>query len=304
MKPVFLLAEAKNELREARSWYDEQRIGLASGAKCGPVGRLGSPQRVPAAFAMKIPLVRGLIERRILVNYRVRPEVLAGMLPPPFQPKLVAGWGMVGICLIRLSQVRPAWLGAGWGLSSENAAHRAAVEWGLPGDRHEGVYVWRRDTNSWLNALAGGRVFPGIHRHATFRVSEGAERYEVGMRSDDGLMEVRVRGRRAEVWPTDSVFASLAEASAFFEAGSVGYSATDEATRFQGLELRCKQWKAEALEMEAVASSYFDDAAAFPAGSIEFDCALLMRGIEHEWQGRQDLCCGHASRQLQACTAG
>ena len=43
--------------------------------------------------------------------------------------------------------------------------------------------------------------------------------------------------------------------------------------------------------MSAVRSSYFDDHSVFPAGSIEFDCALLMRGIEHEWHGKSDLCC-------------
>ncbi len=26
-------------------------------------------------------------------------------------------------------------------------------------------------------------------------------------------------------------------------------------------------------------------------GSVEFDCALLMREIDHEWHGREDLCC-------------
>ena len=41
--------------------------------------------------------------------------------------------------------------------------------------------------------------------------------------------------------------------------------------------------------MSAVQSSYFDDRAVFPAGSIEFDCALLMRGIEHEWHSEADL---------------
>jgi hypothetical protein len=31
-------------------------------------------------------------------------------------------------------------------------------------------------------------------------------------------------------------------------------------------------------------SSFFDDRNRFPAGSIEFDSALLMRGIKHEWR--------------------
>ena len=59
-----------------------------------------------------------------------------------------------------------------------------------------------------------------------------------------------------------------------------------------------QRWKVEPLAMSSVRSSYFDDATVFPAGSIEFDCALLMRGIEHEWHSRSDLCCS-AAKELK-----
>lgn len=36
-------------------------------------------------------------------------------------------------------------------------------------------------------------------------------------------------------------------------------------------------------------SSFFEDAASFPAGTIQFDCALLMRDIPHEWHSEPDL---------------
>jgi hypothetical protein len=100
-----------------------------------------------------------------------------------------------------------------------------------------------------------------------------------------------VRGRRTDKLPASSVFQSLEEISAFFQAGSLGYSATPDPSRFQGLELRCLDWRVEPLEVEEVRSSFFEDESYFPKGSIEFDCALLMRGIEHEWHGRADLCC-------------
>src|SRR5258708_1309873 len=79
--------------------------------------------------AMKIPIIRGVMDRRILVNYRVDPSVLALLLPATFRPKVVHGVGMVGICLIRLKKVRPAFFPSWLGISSENAAHRTAVEW-------------------------------------------------------------------------------------------------------------------------------------------------------------------------------
>ena len=45
------------------------------------------------------PIIRGIIDRRILVNFRVDADVLARMLPKPFRPKLVHGMGMAGVCL-------------------------------------------------------------------------------------------------------------------------------------------------------------------------------------------------------------
>ena len=47
---------------------------------------------------MQAPVVQGLIRRRILVNFRVDPEVIQGQLPPAFHPKLVGGWAIAGIC--------------------------------------------------------------------------------------------------------------------------------------------------------------------------------------------------------------
>jgi uncharacterized protein YqjF (DUF2071 family) len=244
--------------------------------------------------AMKLPVVRGVIDRRILVNYHVDPSAVAPLLPAPFRPKVIHGVGMVGICLIRLKSVRPDFLPSSLGVSSENAAHRTAVEWDENGEIREGVYIRRRDTNSWLNSLAGGRLFPGLHYHARFAVTESANRFEVALRSDDGVTHMSVRGRRADQLPPSSLFPSLEDASAFIQAGSLGYSATPDPSRFQGLELRCSNWQVEPLEVEEVRSSFFEDVSLFPKGSIEFDCALLMRDVEHAWHSRTDLCCAAA----------
>ena len=46
----------------------------------------------------------------------------------------------------------------------------------------------------------------------------------------------------------------------------------------------------ESLAVDRIESSFFEDSKLFPAGSVEFDCALLMRNIDHEWHGRPTLC--------------
>jgi hypothetical protein len=240
---------------------------------------------------MRLPVIKGVIDRRILVNYRIEPAAISAILPPPFRPKLIRGYAIGGICLIRLKQIRPKFLPPVLGVGSENAAHRIAVQWTEGKEERQGVYIPRRDTSSRLNALGGGRLFPGEHHHARFAVDESNGKLSVSVASDDGQTQLAVSARPAEDLPLDSIFNSIAEASVFFEQGSLGYSRTRDAGRFDGLELRCQAWKVTPLEVERVQSSFFDDATAFPPESIEFDCALLMRGIAHEWHSREDLCC-------------
>ena len=238
---------------------------------------------------MQVPVIQGVIDRRILVNYRIDPEVLARILPPPFEPKLINGYGIAGICLIRLKDTRPRYLPSFVGLSSENAAHRIAVQWLSNGRRHEGVYIPRRDTSSPLNTLIGGRLFPGIHHQARFDIDEYEQHYRVALSSDDGGLSLVVEADVTTSLPATSVFESIEEASEFFEAGSLGYSPT-RSNEFDGLELRVFDWKVAPLAVSQVHSSFFEDDRLFPAGSTEFDCALLMKEINHEWHARESLC--------------
>lgn len=245
---------------------------------------------------LRLPRLKGRIGRRLLVNYRADPEVVARLLPAPFRPKLYQGLAIVGICLIRLEEERPAFAPRWLGVRSENAAHRFAVEWEQDGQLVEGVYIPRRDTGSRFNAWAGGRVFPGHHHWADFQVQEGAERMSIALESEDGITRVAVSGRRADRLNEGSIFGSLEEASAFFEAGRIGYSATPDPTLLNGVSLHCRQWQVTPLDVDSVQSSFFEDSSRFPSGSIRFDCALLMENIEHEWLGERDLCCLPADR--------
>jgi hypothetical protein len=140
-----------------------------------------------------------------------------------------------------------------------------------------------------VNHLAGGRLVAGEHQRARFTVRESSDRIELSMQSDDRQVSVRVRGRPGGGLPGTSCFLSLAEASGFFEPGSIGYSVTRDARRLDGIELRTHSWSVEPLQVEEVHSTYFFDEARFPPGSVAFDCALVMRNIGHEWHGAEDL---------------
>lgn len=239
---------------------------------------------------MRIPTIQGMIKRRLLLNFRADPVVVQRLLPGPFRPKMHRGLAIVGVCLIRLEQVRPAGWPAVLGLASENAAHRFAVEWAAADDgRREGVYIPRRDTGSRLNQFAGGRLFPGEHHAARFVVADANGQIDFAMQSWDDAITVRVKGGPAGALPASSCFSSLLEASAFFEGGSLGYSATRDIHRLDGLRLNTLAWRVQALEVSEVFSSYFADHSRFPAGAIELDHALIMRDIPHEWHQAADM---------------
>src|SRR5439155_18121683 len=129
------------------------------------------------------------------------------------------------------------------GLSSENAAHRIAVRWqGENGQAQEGVFIPRRDTNSFLNHAVGGRLFPGEHHHADFHVTNSSDRIDFDMKSRDGPVAVQLRGRLAKSLSPSSKFTTLADASNFFEPGSLGYSVTRDQNRLDGIQLKTKTW--------------------------------------------------------------
>ncbi len=233
---------------------------------------------------MKIPTLQGIIKRRILVNYRVEPSVIQKVLPKGFCPKLHKGKAIAGICLIRLEHIRPKFTPEFVGISSENAAHRIAVLWeDDTGETREGVYIPRRDTNSFISAAVGGTLFPGEHHKANFTVEEVENNIDFAMRSKDKIVSVQLKGQISENLPKNSMFSSLPEASKFFETGSLGYSATSDARHLDGIVLQTKEWKVDALELEFVHSSFYTDESIFPKDSIEFDHALIMQNIAHEW---------------------
>ncbi len=240
---------------------------------------------------MRIPTIQGVIDRRVLVNFTVDPEVIKKVIPTPFRPKIYKGKAIAGICLIRLKQIRPKGSPSYIGVSSENAAHRIAVEWTENDEVKEGVFIPRRDTSSILNSIAGGRIFPGKHFHSKFDVREEQGHYHVAFKSSDGTA-ISVDGEKTEELDTNSIFKTLQEASDFFEGGGVGYSPSGN--KYDGLQLKTFNWKVEPMKVTAVYSSFFEDKSIFPKGSVEFDNALLMHQIKHEWHSVGSLCepCG------------
>jgi len=240
---------------------------------------------------IKLPKIKGIIDRRILINYKIEVEYLIDYLPKPFEPIEIEGYGIAGICLIRLKNIRPSMLPSFVGINSENGAHRIAVKWKEGNEYKEGVYIPRRDTSSKLNALVGGRIFPGEHHFSQFNVVEEKEKYDVEIKNEDGTY-LRILANKTNEYPKSSLFNNLESVSEFFEKGSIGYS-PNKKNYFDCLELKTYSWKVQPLNVISVTSSFFDDENIFPKNSVNFDNALLMENIEHEWNMKEGKSAGH-----------
>jgi Uncharacterized conserved protein (COG2071) len=230
-------------------------------------------------------ITRGInctIERRLLVNYRIEPDVLATHLPSPFRPQVVSGWGVGGVCFLRLRGVRPAGAPAGLGLTSENVAHRFAVEWDDVHGRRVGVYVPRRDTGSRLASWSGGRLFPGLYHPARFGSHDLGSSLSIDVTSNDGEVRLSVSAQAAASLG-GQLFKSIEDAAHFFREGALGYSPAGNADYFEGVRLVSSCWDVSPVSVQHMASSLFDNDRLFPGGTCTLDSALVMRNLPVRW---------------------
>jgi uncharacterized protein YqjF (DUF2071 family) len=236
-----------------------------------------------------LPVLKGLIARRVLPNFRADAHIVQSMLPRPFVVDTCQGAAIVGVCLIRLEQLRPKGLPSQVGIASENVAHRVAVRYPINGEMRPGVFIWRRETNQMLVQRFGGRLFPGVHHGATFLTQEDEHGIRMDVKSDDGESDVSFSASYGQDWTPTAAFKTLQEASGFFQQGGHGFSHTRSGDTVEGMELRTLQWFLRPLTVELKRVAFYGNSSRFPAGSVEFDCGLIMRSVPHEWHEIREL---------------
>lgn len=230
-----------------------------------------------------LPKLQGLIARRVLLNFRADIDTVQALLPKPFEVEPHQGRAIVGVCLIRLEELRPKGFPTGLGMASENMAHRVAVRYPVGGRMETGVFIWRRETDQQLVQMFGGRLFPGVHQSAGFHVQENEDGISMEVTSADGETDVSFSASNGPAWQPTSAFKDLEEASEFFAHGDCGFSCTRNGGSVEGMQLKILKWSPQPLKVELIKSAFYSNPNRFPAGSIEFDCGLIMRAVPHEW---------------------
>jgi len=140
--------------------------------------------------------VVGTIRHRLLVNQIADPAEVSSHLPDGIRPHVVpdSGGVIVGCCLIAIDSIRPWPAPAAVGTSIRAAAHRISVDVGPVASPTRAVYVPCRHTDGILPGMAGGRVYPGVHRRAEIEVAVDAGKVAWSVKGRETRTQASERG--------------------------------------------------------------------------------------------------------------
>ena len=223
----------------------------------------------------------GTMARRMLVNWRIEPEAARRVLPGVVRPKLVDGYAIAGLCLVRLERMRLAYWPPWIGLASENVAARMGIEWDSPTGLRQGVLIFRRDTASRSNAFFGPHFGYGVHSPAAISVNTAPGRIDIAMASGDGFHTADLSASDAPAIMPGSLFGTLEQAATFFRGGECGYSPTDRPGHWHGVGLRLGRWDLVPMAIRRARSSWIES---WFGAAATLDSAFIMRNIEHTWR--------------------
>ena len=225
------------------------------------------------------PAVRGVVERRLLVNYRVGLGTLETVLSGPFRGREVgeSGMGIGSICITKVENARPRFAPGFLGIPVETATHRIYAR--VEGSGEHCVYVPRRDVSSGFHAFVMGSLLPTEFSQGEFRteVKGGEQKIQIDC-GNEVVGVVFDEAERDEV-DEDSVFYSLESASVFLCEGGVEYSLSGDV--YSGVEPCPGEQDLNPVDVEDERSSYFGKMGG------EFDSAFRMEEMEHVWQPRR-----------------
>ena len=223
--------------------------------------------------------VCGVVERRLLVNYRVELDVLDTVLTDPLRGREVGdtGKGVGSVCITRVEDTRPGFLPESLGVTVEMATHRvyARVEDG--GDHC--VYVPWRGVSSRFHALVLSSLLPTDFDSADFLTEDRDGARQVRVDWDSDVAGVVFRDTDRDTVDDDSVFYSVESASTFLCEAGVEYAMTGDV--YTGVETCPDRTDLKPVEISDERSSYFGKLGG------EFDSAFGMTDVELAWEPRR-----------------
>jgi hypothetical protein len=223
-------------------------------------------------------LARRPVRSRVLAIYHGNPAALAERLPASVRPRLVHGRALVVLCYTRLGTLGSRFL-PHRGACSNHLAYRVLVERERRGALQPETWVARRETSSRLGAGLGERLFGKEHGRATFAIEEQDRTFTLCVSSGRGE-ELYLRAEPAP-GSESRLFPGGREVQALLRASGDVHPADFLVPEADAIDAR-GELAPEPLIVHEIRSTFLDDPATFPEGTLEFDSAwrLVDRRLE------------------------
>lgn len=226
----------------------------------------------------------GILEDAVLLNFRTDIHVLNRILPPPFVPRLVDGYGLVGILMFKMRDLACE---KNLGLPSPPSDHvlyRVAVSWQHGMRTHHGMYLLRHEVNTRLNVRQRRKgLFPVAASPIRWHKTPGSEMFGWTLNTHNQT-RLKVRARLATAFPPGSVFDTLDQASLFFQKERAAIAPRFQQSIFAHTRFLPLNWKVKPLFIEALHTDMDQLGSLFPKEQIYFDSGLIWPRILCKWQ--------------------
>jgi hypothetical protein len=226
-----------------------------------------------------VRVLDGVLARRLLLHYRVEPELARGLVKPPLAPRIRGGKAVAGVSLIHLEELGPPALRP-LGLELEAMVHWLAVE---GRGAHPGFAILRRDTDSRLVAALGRPLFRAPHHLARFTVEEDPRRIKLRATTAGGAGDLEVAVEFGAAFRPTQSFVSLADAERFLGGIGAALAEAEAGSVLEAVRLRQVPQGFEPVRLLGAVASFFEDRDRFPAGGAVLDGALAMRALPLEY---------------------
>ncbi len=231
----------------------------------------------------------GVLENTVMLNFRTDVEVLKRILPFPFDPRLVDGFGLVSILLFRMKDLYCE-TNIGWpSLPSDHVLYRISVSFNHGGRRQSGMYILRHEVNTRLPLRQRRRgLFPLAGSPVRWNKNPWKDQFEWTLKSGSRT-KLQVKARPGRSFSGGSLFQNLEEAADFFSHERFVLAPRYQQSIFSSTHFLPLSWEVKPLQVLRLKTDFKQLANLFPSDRIFYDSGLMWPQMPCKWQKSGDI---------------
>lgn len=227
--------------------------------------------------------MRTVFRHCFLVNFALRPDVLASRLPHHVRPDVHDGWSYVSIVIAEMERMRPSFLPRALGITYCQVVYRAVVVCG----RERGVYFVRSDADNALMVLAGNALtFFRFHGAAVaWSFSQGIVRFSLRPNGGEAARidaEYDV-GDADNQMPASSRFPTLERAQSFLTEKYVAFGTRRRDGTVDAVRIQRNDWRSSVVRDRIGLYEAMTSGVLFGRGQADLDSVFYVERLNYHW---------------------